>query len=905
MKGFITGAIMSLLSMSVFAQQPATATGNLVLDRLETVADLGKYAGGAQTVIVAGGRESGMFSFSKEKLNVDNGVVFAAANKSGYWVRMYDRSGAVDIAWFGAKMDSVTDDGPALKAAFNYPYVKISGPISLSSKNILPAGKTIEFTNGGAIYVTDTFDLKVNSYVKAGDYQIIFKGTGRVVLGNTSAAYVSACWFGATSDCQGFQKGKGTDNSAALKRAVYGAQKVSDLYLPPAAANTSYRITSTISIEKKLHFFSFRFHGGGTTITNSEGDRASKIFADFTEGGAINVQGSRRVYITDLVLEGTDLELQKLGNYSNFFQEKELSNPATFLPAGLKPNYAGITTDAEKDNKVWSADVVFERLQIQHFNIGIGISQAGHVQGDRMRVENTQINECTYGISVGQAQNRACHFYNVDMNRVWCGITNMAFGDHTGSVFQVTGGQWCHVYKCFQVQPSYLGQCVISGLYTEAIGMVGVFGDHNPNNSTLLFTGCYFFMQDNGLENAFDFAPPFYCVWAYGNVTFEGCNFWAARHYIGFYAGTTTSGYAGSTITMRGCSIHHCYSIHVKGNADIENTYLIPYSNVIDYSRSITVDFDAFSRINTGYSALTAVSTVETDMASNSKTIGNKQIIRKIPRFFTVQSAADKITDIKVQRDTVTFSYSRELQECFFRYVMPGEYIGTTLKDQPVTEFDNPAFIILSVDTINRKVKGKEFCSDVTFDKICLYTNAFFTTQPISGTIKKGSDKITEVTHTDKLFAGDYITFAESGRAYRIAAVDTVERSLRLFDAINEPVSDGSKVLFNEQLIDPAQPASTAPNNSRVRFVSSGTALSADDATVIFTNLTADVAVTLPAGVPVGHAINLKKLSGEHIATIVADHGLIDGKSSLQITGEYQGVQVVYDGKDYFVVGKY
>ncbi len=896
MKKLLQTFFCLVLQLNCLSQNVA-ANGN-GMERLAFLNELSAYSGTATTLLVTDARTGGIFYYTKDKHNVDNGIVFKGPDK-GYWVRMYEESGPVDIAWFGAKMDSVTDDADALKRALAYPWLRITGNLAVSSKFVFPEGKTVEFTSAGSLTVTDTFDLKMNSFVKANDYQRIFKGTARVVLGSNSVPYASACWYGAVADCFGFKRGGGTDNTLPLQRAIYGAQKVSDLLLPGVGSVNSYRITSTVTISKKLHFFSFRFHGSGTSITYNADDRATVLFADFTDGAAINVQGSRRVILSDFCVKGVNTEPKLLASYDTVNTTPGVNNANTFLSPGVKLTYAAITTDGEKNNKVWSADVLFERIQIENFALGIGISQAGNYQGDRMRVENCQINQCVYGISVGQAQNRACHFMNVDMNRVWCGITNVVYGDHTGSVFQLTGGQWCNVYKCFNIRPSYLGQCVISGLYTEAIGMIGVVGDNNPNNSSLLFTGCYFFMQDDGLHYGYAFTPPYYTLTAFGNVTFEGCNFWAGKHYIAMFAGSVTGGYTGSAITLRGCSIHHCTSMHIKGNSIVENTYMIPISDVIDYNRSITVAFDADKRYNTGYTPVTAVSGLEVVTGNESQMTGVKDITRKIPRFYAIVAGKEHIHNVAMRHDTMTFDYDEAIGRQFFRYVLEGDQIGTTLTGSAATHFDNPAFEITSIDTNKRLVTAHALTPQLNFDTLALYTNSFFTTRPIAAVLNRGSNIATHVNMPDKLERGDFVTFAGANRAYRITAVNKADSSLKLMDAIAEPIS-GNTTIYNALLTDhaPESIATTAP----VKLVSDDYQIQPGEHTVVAHCSGKDIQVVLPAQPANGQMLIVKKTGQSGNVIITTPDHTIDGKPNYVLKSEYQSAQLQFDGTNYILL---
>ena len=113
---------------------------------LDTIEDLATYTG-TGLVMVKDLNRGGTFVYKTAiEINphtgslyvVDGGIVFAKAG-GGFWVRQY--SGAINVKWFGAKGDGITDDTSCAENAFN----------SLTSNQTLDFGKgTYLFAYNGA-----------------------------------------------------------------------------------------------------------------------------------------------------------------------------------------------------------------------------------------------------------------------------------------------------------------------------------------------------------------------------------------------------------------------------------------------------------------------------------------------------------------------------------------------------------------------------------------------------------------------------------------------------------------------------------------------------------------------------------------------------------------------------------
>ncbi len=898
---YVFAWLLCLCSVFCVGQEANLSAGDRVI-HVNTVEELMAYSGTGKTLVVTDKKRGGIFTYikatGKGKFVADSGMTFPAYG-NGYWQRLHDDNTPVHLSWFNAYMDSVTDDSRALKAAFKYPSVLIDGRMALKGGFTFPATKTVECTDNTTINILDSLPVKMEATFHATDYQDIFRGTRNILFGTRAVPYISACWFGARADCPGDASGKGTDNTLFIQKAINAAGNVSDVFLPPYSGQLSYRITSTITITKKTHFFSFRFHGKGTSLGFTSSDRATTIFADMKEGPAINIQGSRRLYFYDMAIRGLNLQPSYMGTYRLYTTAHDsVLNPANFVTKGIKNTYTAITTDAEPDNKTWSADIVFKDLQISGFFLAIGISQAGHLQGDRMRVERCQINNCTYGLSVGNAQNRAVHFKDVDLNRVWCGLTNTVFGNHSGSMFMVTGGQWCNVYKLFQIQPCFLGECLVNGLYTEAAGCIGVLGSNNINTGSVVFNGCSLGMRDEALRTGTMYLPPFYIATVCGNVVFNGCNFYVPRHEFNLITEPKDGILNSSSVTLRGCTILKTPRIHTQGNVHIQSTYFSPEALYTDYNEQVVADMDKNTRYNTGFDAASLVSRSEHVSGDNALTCSNYKITRVIPRFYAVQNAEGLISDTTWHLDTLSFTYGYQLQSALFRYVMPGDMLGSTISDFPAAGYDNPVMQVFEIDSVAHRVRALAFSNRITFHQLALYTNCFVVTTPMYGVVTAGTNRITAPENAGALAAGDFITFTGATKAYRIANIDTLLHEIRLMTPVSESIN-GRVQLYNQVL---SACSDTTIAGQGITITSIDRLVVPKDRVIIANTADADIRLMLPHDVSKGHTFFIKKSAAAHSVIIAAQQGTIDGKKAITLKDNYQAVQLLFDGENYITI---
>lgn len=131
---------------------PDTTSADVAVDLLNnaytiaTVDDFGTVPVGYTTVIVKDTDRGGIFN-RIASTTANGGTIFAGS--SGYWIRQY--SGAVNVKWFGAKGDGVTDDTAAVQQAITlYSNIYISNGTYLVNAISIPDNRYI-YGNKNAI----------------------------------------------------------------------------------------------------------------------------------------------------------------------------------------------------------------------------------------------------------------------------------------------------------------------------------------------------------------------------------------------------------------------------------------------------------------------------------------------------------------------------------------------------------------------------------------------------------------------------------------------------------------------------------------------------------------------------------------------------------------------------------
>jgi len=163
---------------------------DVIVDVLADIPELEDYSGNALTVIVTDSLRGGVFNYYASGLINDDGIVFTATGKgSGFWRRQFIESDGINVQWFGAIGDSLTDCSNAFRAVQDYLNTTsksngTSGRKQVINRVFIPAG-TYTVSEQGAI-----LDSTFNS-----TYGFVYEGAGQ---------YLTRIIFPATNDTNSY-----------------------------------------------------------------------------------------------------------------------------------------------------------------------------------------------------------------------------------------------------------------------------------------------------------------------------------------------------------------------------------------------------------------------------------------------------------------------------------------------------------------------------------------------------------------------------------------------------------------------------------------------------------------------------------------------------------------------------
>jgi len=753
------------------------------------------------TVFVRDAQRGGIFYYAASATD-DNGITFAAAG-GGHWVRRYDNTQPVNVNWW---RDGVVSDYTALSSALVNGRVSIPVNLTVAQTATISSG-TIQFADGGSITVSSTYTLTLNCRVIAGDNDYVFKGAGTILLGTKSCKYVSVAWFGAKADCVGTTSGSGTDNYTPFTTAIAAARFVSNIYIPGAQGDSSYRTSASVTFIKTAVYWNFVVYGDGWQRGNFQNNKATMIFADFLFGPCINVQSARRTTIQNLGVVGRNVAAMAVWSNTAINRTNQISDVANYVTAGVNTGvngydstYTGFATD--KVNSQNSDEVTFKNVFSKGFYAGFYFSQAAGQNGDRMNIEdNSLVEGCTYGVILGNAQNRSHNYTSLNMQYIYCAYANNITG--TGSLFNVQGGQIILAYKLFDLSVLWDGQASINGLYAENISSIGTIGTSITASSSIAFTGCYFKLIDNGYssQGSGSFWAPYYTLGSRSTLIFTGCKFYTQRPFIAFYEAQTGTNRAYH-MTFNGCSIWSYGGatpplLKIYGSYSMEDSYMLPGDGTTTiYNDKVYTNINTASKVNIGLQTNEVINisagTEAGVIAPAADEIHRGGIKRRYSKIYVSVGTSS----LSVSNDTATFNVSAGTYE---PYLTTNLIAGDTLYSQVSGVAESvgifcPMMRVLSYNTSTKQMVVKLFSDQYDLSAVAMHVKSFFTTVPVTGNTTSGSSVITSVTNSSLLNVGDWIGFKQQSNKelYRIAAIDNGLQTVTLLGTATATISNAN-----------------------------------------------------------------------------------------------------------------
>lgn len=149
---------------------------------------------------------------------------------------------------------------------------------------------------------------------------------------------------------------------------------------------------------------------------------------------------------------------------------------AAAYPARVLPSYFGGGTTTAQFGTSGGSVVEMEGMHIAGFVIGVGRPH-GDANGEFIRIHNTDISRCVYGLTTGHSQNRNVSVTNVNFELMHTALTSR--GGLTGNANMHGTYSNIHIGRCFQIlnHPAgdWSGPLTLRDIYAESFFRIGTF----------------------------------------------------------------------------------------------------------------------------------------------------------------------------------------------------------------------------------------------------------------------------------------------------------------------------------------------------------------------------------------------------------------------------------------------
>lgn len=246
----------------------------------------------------------------------------------------------------------------------------------------------------------------------------------------------------------------------------------------------------------------------------------ASLVATFTDRPIISIQGIRGGVLRDIWIEGA---LDYSGLNSESYEITQETTWDAMGGDGRYNPYAGIAIDAfcgprpvgsypdmnypdyifsqDQYNKVFSTDIRIENVGIRAVNTAFVVQPSDHdANGDFTKIVNCSIEQCKYGISVGNSQSRNVEVRNLLGVNVFTILTNNVHGRRSGRfggpIDNLSlGGYVGRIFKFGST--ALLGTTLFTTLYVEGLERIGDFDGNTSAEGALTFDSCLFSFRHN------------------------------------------------------------------------------------------------------------------------------------------------------------------------------------------------------------------------------------------------------------------------------------------------------------------------------------------------------------------------------------------------------------------------
>lgn len=348
------------------------------------------------------------------------------------------------------------------------------------------------------------------------------------------------------------------DSTAAIQACINAMRNYGQVEFPAG----KYRITDTIKVTLGDTFDSVEIVGnGGIDWTNSAG--AVQIYTDFATNDipAISIQGARHVKVRGLEIVGENME--PLNDRYTPGQTAITDVEADWVTAGCSATryapYCGIAVDPysgtapsgaytnDAYSRVSSLGVEIEDCVIKNFVVGVAIKPSDNdTNADFITLRRVMPRHCTYGVSIGGAQQRGVSIVDPYFWGNLCCVTGVTNGKQQGTPPMIRGGLTIWSYRLFNFATGF-GHLSISDHYTEVIEQLGFWGNSAASTThTASIRGCHFKFRNTSAT--IDTNDAAYHLAAYAPVDIEGTTFNMQANWF------NVVGASSADVGFRGCS---------------------------------------------------------------------------------------------------------------------------------------------------------------------------------------------------------------------------------------------------------------------------------------------------------------------------------------------------------------